>query len=465
MWIWPLTCFNIITRRAYSSTDLAVNTSRPLCCNPQIIGEGKVTKKVVHPPKSLYFRQCYTIFSMSITFAVIQERKSPPDKRVVLTPKACAQISAQFPEANIIVETSDIRIFPDQSYQSFGFQVCDDISDAAVLIGVKEVPIAQLIPGKSYFFFSHTIKKQPYNRDLLRAVLEKNIRLYDHETLVNTQGHRIIGFGYYAGVVGAYNGFRAFGLKQQLFSLPKAVSLPNREALNQQLLAITLPAIKIVLTGKGRVGSGAKEILDFLKIEEVSVDSFLHKHYDHAVYVQLDALDYNARTDGKQLGMQDFFDHPENYHSTFMQFAAVADFFIAGHFYAKGAPFLFSRSEAKDPAFKIKVVADISCDVDGPVATTIRASTIAKPIYGYHPQKEKEVDYRDPDAIAVMAVDNLPCELSMDASEGFAAQFVKHVIPAFFNGDASGILARALMTEDGQLTPAFSYLQDYVDGI
>ena len=397
-------------------------------------------------------------------FAVIQERKSPPDRRVVLDPVSCKKVLSNFPSAELVVETSPIRVFSDADYTNAGLEVVEDVSTADVLIGVKEVPIEALIPNKSYFFFSHTIKKQPYNRDLLRAILDKNITLYDHETLVNEHHHRLIGFGYYAGVVGAYNGMRALGLKAQTFNLPKATTFSGRQELNTELDKIALPNIKIVLTGTGRVGQGAKEILDHLNIKKVSVEAFLNTEFTEAVYVQLDVLDYCERIDGKQLGKLDFFQHPEAYRSTFERFTSIADMFVAGHFYGKGAPTFFTRDQAKVASFKLKVVADISCDIDGPIACTIRPSTIEDPIYGYDPQSETEVDYRNSNAIAVMAVDNLPCELPKDASEGFGETFVNAIIPAFFNSDASGILERSRMTKNRQLTPAFSYLQAYVDG-
>ena len=397
-------------------------------------------------------------------FAVIKERKNPPDRRVVLSPQACEKIVQEFPEAEILVESSDVRIFPDSKYSKLGFQVLDDVSDSDVMIGVKEVPIDALIPNKKYFFFSHTIKKQPYNRKLLRAILDKNIELYDHETIVNQKGFRLIGFGYYAGVVGAYNGIRTLGLKLGVFDLPKAETFKNRDELEEYVEGIKLPKVKIVLTGKGRVGTGAKEVLDHMKIREVSVDDYLNKEFDEAVYVQIDVLDYNKRKDGRQLDMFDFFDNPQDYVSTFNRFTKVSDMFIAGHFYGDGAPFLFTREEAKHPDFKIKVVADISCDIDGPVACTLKASTIADPIYGYNPQTESEVDFKNKDAIAVMAVDNLPCELPDNASRGFGKMFFDHVIPAFFNNDKDGVLERGKMTENGELTERFKYLQDYVDG-
>ena len=397
-------------------------------------------------------------------FAIIQERKSPPDRRVVFDPKSCQKLLSDFPSAELVVETSPIRVFSDAEYTKTGIEVVEDVSNADVLIGVKEVPIEALIPNKSYFFFSHTIKKQPYNRELLRAILNKNITLYDHETLVNEHNHRLIGFGYYAGIVGAYNGMRALGLKENGFKLPKATTLKGLEALHTELDKISLPNIKIILTGTGRVGQGAKEILDHLKIKQVSVEEFLSKDFNEAVYVQLDVLDYCERIDGELFGKSDFFQHPEAYRSTFDRFTRVADLFVAGHFYGKGAPAFFTRQQAKLESFKLSVVADISCDIDGPVACTIRPSTIENPIYGYDPQTEMEVDFKHPNAIAVMAVDNLPCELPKDASEGFGEIFVKEIIPSFFNEDAYGILERSRMTKNGQLTPLFSYLQAYVDG-
>ena len=397
-------------------------------------------------------------------FAVIQERKSPPDRRVVLDPKSCKNLLSTFPSAELIIESSPIRAFSDMDYSSAGLEVVADVSAAEVLIGVKEVPIEALIPNKSYFFFSHTIKKQPYNRKLLQAILDKNITLYDHETLVNESNHRLIGFGYYAGVVGAYNGLRALGLKLNCFELPKATDLNDRAALNAQLDLLIIPNVKIILTGSGRVGQGAKEILDHLNIKKVSVDQFLNNSFKEAVYVQLDVLDYCKRQDGTTLGKKDFFNYPEAYQSTFDRFTSVADFFIAGHFYGKGAPAFFTREQAKSPRFNLKVVADISCDIDGPVACTIRPSTIDKPIYGYDAETETEVNFSNASAIAVMAVDNLPCELPKDASEGFGQTFVEKIIPAFFNQDAFGVLKRSKMTENGKLTDAFSYLQAYIEG-
>ena len=397
-------------------------------------------------------------------FGIIKERKNPPDRRVVFSPLKLKEFKDKFPKAILKVEPSAIRVFSDDVYQENGIEVSESMTDCDVLIGVKEVPIEALIPNKKYFFFSHTIKKQPYNRALIQAVLHKNIELYDHETIVKDNGMRLIGFGRYAGIVGAYNGFRAIGLKLNTFHLPKASTLEGQQELISKLNNIQLPNIKILLTGNGKVAYGAKEMLDAMKIREVSVAEYLQDTFEEPVYCLADVLDYNKRKDHQVLDNFDFYEHPENYQSDFMRFAKVTDFFIAGHFYGNGAPYLFTRDDAKSKDFKIQFVADISCDVNGPVASTLRASTIAAPIYGYHPETESEVDYTNKEAIVVMAVDNLPCELPKDASEGFGELFLEHVIPAFFNKDKDGILQRAKMTEKGKLTQRFSYLQAYVDG-
>ncbi len=395
---------------------------------------------------------------------IIKERKSPPDRRVVFSPTALEELTRNFPGVSVVVEPSDIRVFPDSAYANAGFTLSEDLSDCDVLLGVKEVPLEALIPNKKYFFFSHTIKKQPYNQKLLRAILDKNIDLYDHETVVDANNTRLIGFGRYAGIVGAYNGLRAFGLKYELFELPKATQLSGLDEMVMRLKRLVLPPVKIVLTGHGKVGQGAKFVLDQARIKPVQTEDFLTKKYADAVYCQIGTLDYNKRADGNPSSKQDFYSNPGDYVSDFGRFTKVSDIFMAGHFYANGSPQILSREMLSAPDNKIKVIADISCDVDGPIAATVRASTIADPIYGYLPEKHAEVDYRHPGAIVVMAVDNLPCELPADASEGFGKMFAEHVIPAFFNGDEHGVLQRAQITSKGSLTPRFSYLENYASG-
>ena len=190
---------------------------------------------------------------------------------------------------------------------------------------------------------------------------------------------------------------------------------------------------------------------------------FLTKNYTQPVYCQIDVLDYNKRIDGKVLDNYDFYQNPSDYISDFERFTKVSDMYISGHFHANGAPDILTREMLNSPDCKIKIVADVSCDVNGPIACTLKASTIADPLFGYLPSQHIEVPYTHPGAIVVMSVDNLPCELPLDASQGFGDMFTNHVLPAFFNNDKDGILSRSQITESGKLTPKFQYLQDYVD--
>ncbi len=396
---------------------------------------------------------------------IIKERISPPDRRVVFTPEKALALIKAYPEATIKIEKSDVRIFSDQEYEKLGFEVSDEVSDCDVLFGVKEVPVEFLIPNKKYFLFSHTIKKQPHNKELLQAILKNNIDLYDYEVVVDENNKRLIGFGRYAGLVGAYNAFRLFGLKYELFKLPKAENLQDKNALFTKLKGQFLPPLKIVVTGTGRVGNGIKELLKAVKIKEVSADDFLTKKFSTPVYTQIESLDYFKRSDDKLSDKTDFYQNPTEYVSDFHKFSNVADIFIAGHYHSNNAPEILTREMFLDKKCKLKVVADISCDIDGSIASSLRASSIAEPFYGYFPSENKEVELYHPAAIAVMAVNNLPCELSKDASEGFSDMLLEHVIPAFFNADAQGVLGRAQITKNGKLTPRFAYLQDFIDEV
>ena len=396
---------------------------------------------------------------------VITERKNPPDRRAVFSPAKVSEVLSENQNLDIVVEKSENRYFNNDAYKEMGIEVVTDLSDCDILLGVKEVPVEFLIPNKTYFFFSHTIKKQLYNRKLLQACLEKNIKLIDYETLVDDKGHRLIGFGRYAGIVGAYNTFRAFGIKYELFNLAKAEDLHHQEDLIGRLKRPYLPPIKVVLTGYGKVGQGAKEMLDGMKMKEVSVDDFLEKDYDVPVYTHIDTKDYYKRIDGTAFDKQDFYTHPEKYTSNFERFSQKADVFIAGHFYKSGSPKILTREMLNAAKNTIKVVGDISCDVfEGPIDSTIRVSTITEPIYGYYPRTGEEVHYEHPGAVVVMAVDNLPCELPQDATEGFGEMFASLILPELLSTEPSEILKRATITENGKLKERYAYLEDYVNG-
>ena len=393
--------------------------------------------------------------------ALLREGKIPADKRVALSPKQCLEVLNQYPGLVLVVQPSPIRKFTDQDYLDLGIVLQEDLSDCDVLIGVKEVPKKDLIPHKTYFYFSHTIKEQPYNKSLLLKMLSLNIRMIDYEVLTNEKSKRLIGFGRYAGIVGCYNGFLAYGKRTSSFSLKPAHLCEDRKEMEIELRKIQLEPIKIILTGSGRVGNGILELINIIGIRQVSPNEFLNKSFDEPVFVHLNTLDYNKRIDGSASSKSDFYTNPGSYQSDFLKFAKTAEMFIAGHYYAAGSPFLFTREDAKSKEFKIRTVADVSCDINGPIACTIQPSTIQNPIYGYNPLTELIDDYAKPDVIAVMAVDNLPCELPKDSSIDFGAELIKHILPCLLSTDPHKVIERATICENGKLTEQFSYLESY----
>lgn len=402
-----------------------------------------------------------------IKIGIIREGKVPPDMRVALTPIQCRSLIDIYPNLEITVQPSAVRAFKDTAYKNMGITVSEDLTDCDVIIGVKEVNIEDLIPNKKFLFFSHTLKKQPYNRELLQAVLDKNIQLIDYEALKDAGGRRIIGFGRYAGIVGCYNGFRTYGLKHNLYTLKAANKCVDRKEVEQELKKVKLPPnTKIILTGFGRVGHGAREILSELPLQEVSPNEFLSNDFNTPVFTHLDVQDYYKRRDGSEFSKDYFYSSPEEFDCTFSKFLPHADMYIPSHYWSDKADYIITREDLKQEDVRLSVVADISCDIDCAVACTIRPSKIADPIYGYDPATESEADYMKDGVIAVMAVDNLPCELPLDASEDFGNELIKEVIPSLIGEDVNGVIARGSETTlTGELTEYFDYLKDYLKGI
>jgi saccharopine dehydrogenase (NAD+, L-lysine forming) len=400
----------------------------------------------------------------TMRIGIIREGKIPQDYRVALTPMQCLAVQKMHPNLKIVVQTSPVRAYNDEEYASLGIDIVDDLADCDVIFGIKEVPIENLIPNKVFFFFSHTIKKQPFNRLLLKSILAKKIQLVDYEVIRDLNHNRLVGFGRYAGIVGCYNAFLTYGLKSGRYHLKPANACSNRIEVEQELKKVDLPSdFRIVLTGFGRVGHGAIEILKLLPIKEVTPSEFLSIKADQAIYSHLECNDYYEHSLDEPFVKDQFYKNPENFKSTFSQYLPLCDMYIPCHFWDSRSPKIIHQSDFLVPTCRVKVIADISCDVAGPIASTIRSSKMAEPIYGYNPSTGLEVDFMDPNAIAVMAVDNLPCELPRDASEDFGNQLIKHVIPLLLGDDPDRIIERGSQTNTaGELMPDFDYLTDYV---
>lgn len=403
----------------------------------------------------------------TLTIGLLREGKTPPDKRVPLTPKKCIEAQDQFPGLKIVAQQSEIRAFADQEYRELGLEVRPSVADCDVLMGVKEVPVAELLPNKTYFFFSHTIKKQPANRELLRQVLKRNITLVDYEVLTDEQGQRIVAFGRWAGIVGAYNGLLTYGRKHGLFQLKPAYECVDMEDMQDEFFKVKkLPPIKMVVTGSGRVAQGAVEVLELMGIRRVSVYDYLYLDFNEPVYTQLRSSDYNRRRDGRVWDTPDFHRHPEQYESTFGNFLPVTDLLIACAYWHPQAPRLFAEEDTRRPDFRINTIADVTCDIDGSIPTTHRSTTIQEPAYDYDPAtSELHAAYSAPGHLTVMAVDNLPCELPRNASRDFARQLIAHVLPHLLaEGGPDEVIERATIARAGQLTERYQYLADYVAG-
>jgi hypothetical protein len=403
----------------------------------------------------------------TIKLGIIREGKVPPDFRVPLTPKQCKTIETIYPNVKVQVQRSPIRTFKDSDYAEQGIELVDSLQDCDIIFGVKEVQIADLIPNKTFVFFSHTIKKQPYNRALLQAILDKKIRLIDYEVVKDKNNKRIIGFGRYAGIVGCYNAFLTYGLKSGTFELKPAHLCQDRKEVEEELKKVILPNnFRVVLTGFGRVGHGAKEIIDLLPIKEVTPEEYLSTDFNEPVFTQLEVEDYYARIDGSPFVKKEFYTQPELFKSSFDRYVSLSDMYIPCHYWSSKSPVILPNEVLLQTPRRLSVIADISCDVNGPIASTIRASKIGDSVYGYNPDTQAEVDFRDENAIAVMAVDNLPCELPKDASEDFGNELLKNVLPALFGEDPDRIIERASETNlNGELTIEFKYLEDYVNGV
>ncbi|MGZ3864244.1 MAG: NAD(P)-dependent oxidoreductase [Bacteroidia bacterium] len=396
-----------------------------------------------------------------IKIGVLREEKSPPDMRVPLTPLICADLLHQYPNIEIYVQPSTIRCYHDDEYTAFGVPLKEDLSDCDILMGVKEVPKEKLIAGKKYFFFSHTIKKQAHNKELMHKLIEKKIEMIDYETLTDKNHNRIIGFGRYAGVVGAYNGILGYGLKYDLFRLKPAHKCRDRAEMEEELKRVKLPNIKIALTGGGRVANGAIETLSALRIRKVTADEFLMTSFREPVYCQLNPRDYVERPNDHNFDLNDFFKHPEHFVSKFSPYTKETDLYISAHYWDPRSPKMFTTADIKEKDFHISVVSDITCDIDGSVPTTLRSSTINAPFYGYNMKTDKEDLPFTKDTICVMAVDNLPCELPRDSSDDFGKDLAERVLPHLLGEDNDKIIERATICKQGKLMPAFEYLKDY----
>jgi alanine dehydrogenase len=396
---------------------------------------------------------------------ILRETKNPPDRRVPLTPPQIAALRELYPGVKFFVQPSDIRCYTDEEYDYLGIPLREDLSACDILMGVKEVDKQTLIPGKTYLFFAHVGKQQPFNREMFKQIVDKKIRLIDYEYLTTDAGERIVAFGRYAGIVGAYNGLRARGIRTNRFKLKPAHNCHDLDEMWAGLRLIKLkPGLKILVTGNGRVSGGAMETLNVCNLVKITTEEFLTRDFDVPVVCQIGPEHYVKHKKDLSFDFKEFVTHPENFESSFLPFTNVTDILITGHYWDPRSPVFFTKEDMKMPGFRISVIADISCDINGPIPSTLRATTIADPFYGYNPNTGKEEPaFTRPGNITVMSIDNLPGELPRDASQDFGRQLMQNVLKDLFRGKESPVIDRATITAGGKLMGDFGYLSEYLN--
>jgi saccharopine dehydrogenase (NAD+, L-lysine forming) len=400
-----------------------------------------------------------------IRIGLVREEKVPQDTRVALSPGQCVEIQEKY-KVKIIVEPSPDRCFRDEDYMAAGIELNEDLSSCDIILGIKEVPVYKLIPGKTYLFFSHTRKKQPYNQEMMQEIIRKKIRLIDYECLTHSDGQRILGFGFFAGVVGAHNGLLTYGKKFQKFSLKPAHLSDDFEEMVSHYQDIYLPNIKIAVTGAGKVASGIVEIMDRFDVEYIEAEDFLDNTFDYPVYSHLKGPTLYVRKDTGTYHRDDFHKNPGDYKCLFNRFLSKADILLNGIYWDSQVPRLFEKSDVQVEDYRMNVIADITCDFEGSVPINIGSATIADPVYGVDRKTLEKVPpfQNTKDVIDVMAVDNLPNELPGDAATHFGLHLEKYVLAELLKGYQGDIIARATICHDGKLTPSYEYLSDYAYG-
>lgn len=395
-----------------------------------------------------------------LNIGLIREGKMPADSRVALTPAQCKWLHKNFTDVTIKVQPSSTRSFTNKEYELAKVELNEDLSGCDVLLGIKEVPEEMLLPNKTYLFFSHTKKLQLYNQALFKKIIEQKITLIDYECLEHEDGARIIGFGFFAGIVGAHNGIMAYGNRTKTFNLKRVAASKDFRQLIHTYFGLKLPNIKIAVTGSGRVAHGVLEIMNLMGIHQVEPEDYLRREFTYPVYVHLKGADLYKHFESKKYAREDFHNNPQNYTCTFKQFLPQTDILMNGVYWEKNIPRLFEMEDLKSADFRIKTIADITDDTGGSVPCNIGNATIDEPVYGVDKTSFNKTAPYEENSIDIMAVGNLPNELPRDASRYFGEQLIKFVLDDIRLG-GSVTLDKATLVKNGALTNEFSYMKEY----
>jgi saccharopine dehydrogenase (NAD+, L-lysine-forming) len=395
-----------------------------------------------------------------IRIGLIRETKIPADNRVALIPSQCKWLQKNFPSLKIFAQPSKDRCYTDKEYEMAGVVITEDLSDCDFLFGIKEVRTEKLIPGKRYLLFSHTKKMQPYNRSLFRAILDKKITLIDYECMEHEDGQRILGFGFFAGIVGAHNGMMAYGIRTKQYELPRVYKQPSFRQLIHGYFGIKLPNLKVVITGSGRVAHGLLEVMNLLGIIEIEPDEYLTRNFTYPVFTQLKGSLLYRHKKNKTYHREEFHRNPDSYECLFKPYTEGSDLLLNGIYWEPHMPRLFDWEDLLSPGFRIQTIADVTDDINGSVPCNLGDGNMENPIYGVNKKtRERTAAYME-DSIDIMAVGNLPNELPRDASRYFGEQLIKYVLEDLFK-EGSTVIERATIVREGVITEKYKYMQGY----
>ena len=396
-----------------------------------------------------------------LKIGLIREGKIPADNRVALIPAQCRWMLKNV-DCSITVQPSPNRCFKDKEFIRAGVEMNDDLSHCDLLLGIKEVPVDMLIAGKKYMFFSHTIKMQAHNKKLMQAMVQKNISLIDYECLRHKDGQRIIGFGFFAGVVGAHNGMMSFGERTKTFSMGRVYKQKDYSKLIHTYFGLKIPPVKVAVTGSGRVAHGILEIMNLMDIQEVEPDEYISREFEYPVYVHLKGSYLYRHKENGNYNRDNFHHHPDQYNCLFENYCAHTDILMNGIYWDKNIPRLFDLEALRRKDFRIQTIADITDDENGSIPCNIGDGNMENPIYGVDKVTNTKTEPYLPGSIDIMAYGNMPNELPRDASRYFGEQLIKFVLGDIING-SSQIIKGATILNDGKLTADYNYLKEYAN--
>ncbi len=430
------------------------------------------------------------------TIGIRREDKSPFEKRCPLTPDHIRRAISEY-GVDFVVQPAPLRIFKDEEFTRAGATVSEDLSKCDVVLGVKEIPKEKFEEGKAYVFFSHTAKAQSYNMDMLSQLLERNCSLVDYERISDVDGRRLVFFGYYAGLAGMLESLWSLGQRldyegkstpfskmkraweyEDLADARKAVAQIATDIRRLGLPESVTPLV-FGITGYGNVAKGAMSVLDELPVIEISPEdlacgNFPNNRRRNVYKVVFKEEDLVERKDGGEFNLQEYYDTPELYNGVFEDRLDQLSVLVNCIYWEEKYPRLMSLAKTKamysGQSPKLKVVGDISCDIDGSVQATTKATTVQNPVFVYDVDKEESIDGVEGNGPVIMAVDILPAELPKEASRHFGDSLYPFLLQLgtldaslpFSRAEIMPEIRKALIVWGGELTPEYSYLEDHI---